>query len=428
VNTTKCPTHPNKISDIFCVDDNALICSSCAFLSHGGHKCVGISEGINLLKSEIEAFGMEEEIPNMIKTVDSTKEKLKELSKNYEIEKKDLENKLHNLKINFEKEVESSETSIKKFKTAMESINEIKQISQSETTISALLKGRKDLKEMDLEKYSMLGLIERLKPFQKFNYENDKEIEKIVSDKQVSELIKKRTDWIHGLTDKVTKELLYRCIIHAGNELEKEKCFFSYQKGEYIHLTWIYRLKNNYSYLIPEASYFLPKGFPNHFAESYFHENNDDEAVYLRGSSLLFGFGSELNQKEAFEKFSQTEKYPGSQLMLYLCYEKGFHVKKDYKMAEKYLKMAFDQNFPIAQLCYYVNERKYSSIDPSQSSYAQMLFGNEDMKEPKHLIIASERGCSFAQFVSGVCKLTGEFLEKDTTRAIELLELSSKQG
>jgi sugar-specific transcriptional regulator TrmB len=156
---------------------------------------------------------MKEEVQKIIKTLDSTKEKLKETNENYEIEKRELENKLKDLKRKHEKEVGACENVIQRYSAVMETINEIVQNSQRETTILQLFKGMKDLNEMDFEYYDIMLLIDSLKPFQKFTYENDKKIEKIVSYKQASALIKKRMDWIHGLSDKKLKELLYRCII-----------------------------------------------------------------------------------------------------------------------------------------------------------------------------------------------------------------------
>ncbi|KAH3765197.1 hypothetical protein Pelo_2951 [Pelomyxa schiedti] len=39
-----CPKHPRKQKDLFCVDDNCLVCASCAFSKHRGHSCVPIED------------------------------------------------------------------------------------------------------------------------------------------------------------------------------------------------------------------------------------------------------------------------------------------------------------------------------------------------------------------------------------------------
>ncbi|CAI2167930.1 6429_t:CDS:2 [Funneliformis geosporum] len=168
----------------------------------------------------------------------------------------------------------------------------------------------------------------------------------------------------------------------------------------------------------PVLNFIINQGFDLQEIYNWISNNqNNSNNLFLLGYFNFFGIKSSKNYDKAFDSFNKaSEDHTLAQCYVGKCYEKGYGVAKDKRLASDYYKRIADKNFTTGQV--YIGY-----------FYRNGIGVNRDFKMAVHWYKkAAENGNIHAIYNLGNSYKNGKGVEENYDKAFELLKKSAEQG
>src|SRR6266540_5081483 len=146
------------------------------------------------------------------------------------------------------------------------------------------------------------------------------------------------------------------------------------------------------------------------------HQNNSN-VIFLFGYFNFFGIEINENHEEAFELFFEvSEQHTLAQYFTGKCYQEGYGVAKDERLAFEYYKRSANKNFAMGQFdlgsCYENGIGVEKNLGMAVDWYEKAIIN----------------GNIIAMYVLGLLYKDGKGVEKDDNKAFDLFKRTAKEG